>query len=298
MANQSPTNETDLRSLSRVNLQKLAKTHNIKANQKSEILIRILLKINEELSREHPIELSADTRATVLLTPKSQSVALARPDQPGPSRQNISPPAHELNASSGVDVGETEGKESDLSSVVSQDTQPTYATQPSCSDASTPPFSEIRELERAVKIMRNITTADKIYLNQISSLNEAAAQFRKHAAELRAVLRAEKGRRIRMEAYFTYWREIEPEWPKESIYGETAKELEVPPEFLMRNLTPVSGPPTIPLERQAPRGLGPPPIAAPVPMTPVNISNMLAGPILPSPQPSLRSPGLKRKSRG
>ncbi|KAH7927459.1 hypothetical protein BV22DRAFT_1031799 [Leucogyrophana mollusca] len=311
--------ETSLRKLSRAELQKLAKANGVKANQKSELLVQALMKIDEGKSKDNPEEIaSIDVRATLPLTPKSQSAALGA--AAGPSIDDSGAEGPGVPNDAVVDEPDDEG--SDASSVVSQDTQLTYATQPSCSRASTPPLTEICELERAVRIMRSISSADQVYLTQIDALNDAAAQFRKHAEELRAVLRAEKGRRIRMESYFTYWRDIEPEWPREWIYGKPSNQ-EIPPELMMRNLTPVSGPPTIPLGQKATPGNDTRPLSPEAPNLarrlkrariaqqvgpdgvnatggqPKEIPDQIAGPsrALPSPQPSLRNAGLKRKSR-
>jgi hypothetical protein len=96
---------------------------------------------------------------------------------------------------------------------------------PVSSRAGSPPLEEPMMLERAVKIMNQITADDQRILAQIAALRERAATLREQAQKARDVVRAEQGRRVRLEAYFTYWREIAPEWPKEWIYdsGRVAK---------------------------------------------------------------------------
>jgi hypothetical protein len=94
---------------------------------------------------------------------------------------------------------------------------------PVSSRAGSPPLEEPMMLERAVKIMNQITADDQRILAQIAALRERAATLREQAKKARDVVRAEQGRRVRLEAYFTYWREIAPEWPKEWIYEEGEK---------------------------------------------------------------------------
>jgi hypothetical protein len=76
-------------------------------------------------------------------------------------------------------------------------------------------------LKRAVSIMSQITADDQRLLSQIATLRERAAMLQEQARNVRDVVRAEQGRRARLETYFTYWREIAPEWPKEWLYEES-----------------------------------------------------------------------------
>jgi hypothetical protein len=75
-------------------------------------------------------------------------------------------------------------------------------------------------LNRAVGIMNQITSDDQRILVQIAALRERAKMLREQAKNVRDVVRVEQGRRKRLEAYFTYWREISPTWPREWIYDE------------------------------------------------------------------------------
>lgn len=88
---------------------------------------------------------------------------------------------------------------------------------PVSSRAGTPPLAEPKMLQRAVKIMNQITADDQRILAQIAALRERAAMLKEQAQKVRDVVRAEEGRRVRLETYFTYWREIAPEWPKECL---------------------------------------------------------------------------------
>jgi hypothetical protein len=91
---------------------------------------------------------------------------------------------------------------------------------PLSSRSGTPPPEEPEMLNRAVGIMNKITSDDRRILVQIAALRERAKMLREQAKVMRDVVRAEQGRRKRLEAYFTYWREISPTWPKEWIYDE------------------------------------------------------------------------------
>jgi hypothetical protein len=86
--------------------------------------------------------------------------------------------------------------------------------------AGTPPLEEPQMLERAVNIMKQITTDDQRVLSQAAALRQKAAGLKEQAKNVRDVVRAEQGRRVRLEAYFAHWREITPKWPKDWIYEE------------------------------------------------------------------------------
>ncbi|OAX40069.1 hypothetical protein K503DRAFT_799133 [Rhizopogon vinicolor AM-OR11-026] len=91
---------------------------------------------------------------------------------------------------------------------------------PVSSRAGTPPLEEPMMLERVVNIMNQIAADDQRILSQIAALRERAAMLQEQAKKARDVVRGEQGRRVRLEAYFTYWREMEPEWPKGWLYEE------------------------------------------------------------------------------
>ncbi|OJA17396.1 putative protein 23 [Rhizopogon vesiculosus] len=202
---------------------------------------------------------------------------------------------------------------SDSGSDLSYASKNGYYDSPVSSRAGTPPLEEPRMLERAVTIMNQITVDDQRILAQIAALRGRAATLKEQAQKARDVTRAEKGRRMRLEAYFTYWREIEPEWPKEWIYEE-GEEDRIRTEQALRAITPLlpstgpSGPPTLPPEerdldslaarislrrrqiklRQENGAAAPPPGVE----QPRECANRL-----PSPQSSTGERGAKRKSR-
>ncbi|KAG1757225.1 hypothetical protein EDB19DRAFT_20319 [Suillus lakei] len=102
-----------------------------------------------------------------------------------------------------------------------------YASQhdsPVSSRSGTPPLEEPKMLKRAVAIMNQITSDDQHILAQSAALHEKAKLLREQAKKVRDVVRAEQGRRERLEAYFMHWREISPTWPKEWIYDEGKEE--------------------------------------------------------------------------
>lgn len=98
---------------------------------------------------------------------------------------------------------------------------------PVSSRAGTPPLEEPKMLERAVNIMNRITADDKRILSQIAALRERAATLKGQAKKVRDVVRAEQGRRERLEAYFTYWQEMPPTWPTGWLYEEGEEKEEI-----------------------------------------------------------------------
>ncbi|KAG1859356.1 hypothetical protein DFJ58DRAFT_288755 [Suillus subalutaceus] len=129
---------------------------------------------------------------------------------------------------------------------------------PVSSRAGTPPPEQPQLLNRAVNIMKQITTDDQRILVQTAALRQRAAGLKEQARNTRDVVRAERGRRERLEAYFTYWREIAPNWPKDWIYEE-GEEDQMRTERVLKTMTPPlpstgpTGPPTLPFDgRDAP----------------------------------------------
>ncbi|KAG1781929.1 hypothetical protein EV702DRAFT_1067968 [Suillus placidus] len=92
-------------------------------------------------------------------------------------------------------------------------------------------------LNRAVNVMRQITADDQRVLAQAAALRQRAAGLKEQAKNVRDVVRAERGRRVRLEAYFAYCREIAPEWPKDWIYEE-GEEDQIRTERVLRAMTP------------------------------------------------------------
>jgi hypothetical protein len=115
--------------------------------------------------------------------------------------------------------------------------QQQYYRSPVSSRAGSPPPEEPDMLNRAVDIMKQITTDDQRILAHASALRQRAAGLKEQAKNVRDVVRAERGRRERLEAYFTYWREIAPEWPKDWIYEE-GEEDRLRTERVLRKMTP------------------------------------------------------------
>ncbi|KAG1771604.1 hypothetical protein EV702DRAFT_1136723, partial [Suillus placidus] len=92
-------------------------------------------------------------------------------------------------------------------------------------------------LNRAVNIMKQISADDQRVLIQAAALRQRAAGLKEQAKNVRDVVRAERGRRARLEAYFTYWREIAPNWPKDWIYEE-GEEDQIRTERVLKAMTP------------------------------------------------------------
>ncbi|KAI6168679.1 hypothetical protein EDD17DRAFT_1529161 [Pisolithus thermaeus] len=126
-------------------------------------------------------------------------------------------------------------------------TQPSYAT-PRSSRACTPPPSEIYQVQRAVEIMQHVSKNDQTMIDEIARLRETAAKLRKQTQDIRDVVHCERGRRERMEAYFTYWSKIEGTWPRKWLYGEAM----IPAKYLRpEGGDAITGPPTVTTQRRA-----------------------------------------------
>ncbi|KAG2093914.1 uncharacterized protein F5147DRAFT_419513 [Suillus discolor] len=135
---------------------------------------------------------------------------------------------------------------------------PSRQRSPVSSRTGTPPPEEPRLLSRAVDIMKQITADDQRILNQAATLRQRAAGLKEQASKVRDVVRVEQGRRVRLEAYFAYWREITPQWPKDWIYEE-GEEDQIRTERVLRTMplplpsTGPTGPPTLSFDgRDAP----------------------------------------------
>ncbi|KAG1860830.1 hypothetical protein F4604DRAFT_1790169 [Suillus subluteus] len=271
--------EATLAKLSRAQLQKVAKAHKVRANMKSAVIIRELVKLckfvpplqdeeNEEPLRkksrttgESPppagpsrrtIDLPMDTSfdypiiqedpptSTLLLavvTPvkAAGNAAGIAPPNLAKKSPSLSPLLESPNGHSAAEDNSSDSGGSYLS--YGSPSQQGYYKSPVSSRAGTPPLEEPQMLNRAVNIMKQITTDDQHVLAQAAALRQRAAELKEQAKNVRDVVRAEQGRRMRLEAYFTYWREIAPKWPKDWIYEE-GEEDQIRTERVLKAMTP------------------------------------------------------------
>ena len=102
---------------------------------------------------------------------------------------------------------------------MTEEEQLDFAT-PISSRSGTPPAANVIDLDRCVTIMGEISTQDVTLLKEVTEVRENAAKLRKRARDVRDLVKAERGRRERMETYFRYWQEIEPRWDRKWLYGE------------------------------------------------------------------------------
>lgn len=102
---------------------------------------------------------------------------------------------------------------------MTEEEQLDFAT-PVSSRSGTPPLANVKDLDRCVTIMQEISAKDVALLTEVTEVRETAAKLRKKARDVRDLVKAESGRRERMEAYFRYWQEIEPMWHRKWLYGE------------------------------------------------------------------------------
>ncbi|KAG2347486.1 hypothetical protein BDR05DRAFT_987544 [Suillus weaverae] len=299
-------NEAALTKLSRAQLQKVAKAHKVRANMKSAVIIRELVKLRkfvplllDEESEGSPRKKSRTGEAPPAAGPSIRTIDLpmdASLDPPiiqedPPIIQEDPPtsvlilaavtPVKAAGNAAGIAPQNLAGKSPSLSPLLespngnppaednSSDSggsylsyespsQPGYYKSPVSSRVGTPPPEEPQMLNRAVNIMRQITADDQRVLAQAAALRQRAAGLKEQAKNVRDVVRAERGRRMRLEAYFAYWREIAPEWPKDWIYEE-GEEDQIRTERVLRAMTPTlpstgpTGPPTLSFDgRDAP----------------------------------------------
>ncbi|KAG2130181.1 uncharacterized protein EDB93DRAFT_85739 [Suillus bovinus] len=281
--------ETTLGKLSRAQLQKVAKAHGVKANMKSVVIIRELVKLgkavpllqNEEsgeppkkklrtteeghpaagpstrntdlpmdTSSDPPI-IEEDSPTSVLIlaaenkTPTKETRHTGAPDNRAGKSPSLSPLVTSPDEHPAVD-----GESSDSGDSYLSYGSPSQQKSPVSSRAGTPPPEEPQLLSRAVDTMKQITADDQRILVQAAALRKRAAGLKEQAKNVRDVVRAEQGRRVRLEAYFTYWREIEPKWPKDWIYGE-GEEDQIQTKRVLKTMTPPlpstgpTGPPTL-----------------------------------------------------
>lgn len=178
------------------------------------------------------------------------------PDHLAENSPSLSPLTQSPNAQQAAEDDSSDPGSSYLSYESSSRQQ--YYKSPVSSRAGTPPPAEPQLLNRAVNIMRQITTDDQRILVQAAALRQRAAELKEQAKNVRDIVRAERGRRERLEAFFTHWRQIAPEWPKDWIYEE-GEEDQMRTERVLKTMTPPlpstgpTGPPTLPFDgRDAP----------------------------------------------
>ncbi|KAG2750849.1 hypothetical protein P692DRAFT_20831501 [Suillus brevipes Sb2] len=283
--------EATLAKLSRAQLQKVAKAHKVKANMKSALIIRELVKLcipllPDEESEEPPrkksrtsgppaagpsrrtVDLPMDTGSdypiiqedppTPALLLAAVTPVKAAGDAAGIVPQNLARKSPSLSpllqSPNGQPAAEDNSSDSGGSYLsYGSPSQQVYYKSPVSSRAGTPPPEEPEMLDRAVNIMKQIIADDNRVLAHAAALRQRAAGLKEQAKNVRDVVRAERGRRVRLEAYFVYWREIAPKWPKDWIYEE-GEEDQMRTERVLKGMTPPlpstgpTGPPTLPFD--------------------------------------------------
>ncbi|KAG1720063.1 hypothetical protein EDD22DRAFT_938674, partial [Suillus occidentalis] len=171
--------EATLRKLTRAKLQRLAKANKIKANMKSGTIIQELLKLykvvqlHQDEGNEEPLRKTGKT---------------SMQDQP---------PSEPTRRTSGeIPLGA--GPSTRIIDAVVDINREYHVSR-----SGTPLPERPEMLNRAVGIMNQITSDDQRILVQIAALCERAKMLREQAKNMRDVVRAEQGRRKRLEAYFT-----------------------------------------------------------------------------------------------
>ncbi|KAF9228417.1 hypothetical protein BS17DRAFT_773679 [Gyrodon lividus] len=276
--------EVSLRKLPRVELQKLAREYQVKANSRSDFIIQELLKVQvpknsrraqdetgegpskkraKRQDRPHDIELPPTPESqTALLESQHSHEAPVQVEAAQPSAPPSTPrPAAAIHPGPRVvdatfDEGLFSGTESEMTEV----TQHGFNT-PVSSRSSSPFPTYVYDLKRCVTIMQEISAKDQALLNKVAAMRETAAKLRKRARDVREIVKAERTRRERMEAYFRYWQQIDPAWHRKWLYGEKT----VPERLIQLDDTDTpAGPPTVANAKKADalRARAPPPAPA------------------------------------
>lgn len=159
-----------------------------------------------------------DSQKSALSTEKSAPIAVAR-DAADVAAVNS---AAILQGPSPVPESHTghPAPDDDTNDTDSYLSYPSQHDSPRSSRSGTPPLETPQMLNWTVSIMNQVTSGDRRVLAQAAALRNRAKMLREQAKNVRDVVRAERGRRERLEAYFTYWREISPTWPTEWIYDD------------------------------------------------------------------------------
>ncbi|KAG2153291.1 hypothetical protein DEU56DRAFT_774233 [Suillus clintonianus] len=192
-------------------------------------------------SADHPIIEEDAPTSVMLLTAEKITPIIAAGDAADSPPENLAGKSPRLSpvleSHTGHAAAEDVPSDSDSNLSHRSMNQEEYYKSPVSSRAGTPPPEEPQMLDRAVNIMKQITADDQRILVQIAALRQRAAALKEQAKNVRDVVRAEKGRRVRLEAYFAHWREIAPKWPKDWIYEE-GEEDELRTARVLKNMTP------------------------------------------------------------
>ncbi|KAG6381937.1 hypothetical protein JVT61DRAFT_561 [Boletus reticuloceps] len=279
-ASDEDLSEAALRRLPRSELQKLAKAHKVKANMKSELIIQQLSSLQipkkirpaendlEEGPSRKRLKREAVSEEVPALPPAAPQDAQpsqdtsAQPsakDPPPPDAGSLAPrsmsPARKAPVVASYDKDLFSGTESEMT----EEEQLDFAT-PVSSRSETPPPANVNDLKRCVTIMQQISAQDVALLDNVTGIRETAVKLRKRARDVRDLVKAESGRRERMEAYFRYWQEIEPTWDRKWLYGEKMTSDHKARLDFNRS----AGPSTIPSDQGAQRPAAPVPGQKPV----------------------------------
>ncbi|KAG1746491.1 hypothetical protein EDB19DRAFT_361034 [Suillus lakei] len=189
---------------------------------------------------DHPIIQEDPSASVLILTPVTPikaggDAAGIAPENPAGRSPSLSPLLESPNGHPAAEDDSSDSGGSYLS--YGSPSQQQYYKSPVSSRAGTPPPEEPQMLHRAVDIMKQITVDDERILVQAAALRQRATGLKEQARNVRDVVRAERGRRVRLEAYFACWREIPPTWPKDWIYEE-GEEDQIRTERVLKAMTP------------------------------------------------------------
>ncbi|KAG7091098.1 hypothetical protein E1B28_010153 [Marasmius oreades] len=221
-------NEKDLQALSRQELQNLARTHEVKANSKSVLIVeQLLAKFPDGVpsvatpASKHPAR-KLKVRHSEASVPANNSPTTSSPlSSPPPSLQNCAPSAHEpieanSNASPrklwppaplvyehGEDIPDFEPEEDP--NAPSEYSFETNATPRSPTPTSPQPPCSPTAVKHAVETMRQVSEKDNTLYAQVEGLRTLADDLTHQATQLSQVLRREREARQRILTYMTHY---------------------------------------------------------------------------------------------
>ncbi|KAF9259073.1 hypothetical protein L218DRAFT_699152 [Marasmius fiardii PR-910] len=257
-------NEKDLQIHSRQQLQKLARTHGVRANSKSTVIIKQLLEkfpegvpslsvsitpsksskrklrgkfrtpspVIEESRTEAQLPLPAAnnlaTPSSILSSPPSspqiRAAVLHATAEGDASPQRPWPPTS-LTYNHDEDSPENHEAEEE-SNASSEYTNETDATPPSSRANSPQPPCSPTAVKHAIETMRQVSEKDSTLSAQVESLRTLADNLIHQAHQLFQVLRRERGTRQRIQTYMTYFIPNNNRWGNRVQNGEILSEVQ------------------------------------------------------------------------
>ncbi|KAJ8076600.1 hypothetical protein PM082_001023 [Marasmius tenuissimus] len=254
MSGSAPSTEQELVALSRQELQKIARAHQVKANAKSTIIIKQLLaKFAQRVPSDHrkssnrtrSLQPKVESRHSSPDLPSATSAGAAQPSSPltslPPSPSSAASPSRAIPAMppQTADISAAprrmwppsptmlpsapppEDEDEDGSSDYSHETDETPRSSPPTSPQ--PPGSP-SAVKHAVGVIHEVSEKDKALSSQVDSLRTLANKLNRQASQLSDVLRRERESRERILTFTTYYTTNNNRWGERFQNGRILSE--------------------------------------------------------------------------